>query len=80
MYTPGFGYVWVGFFVVALAVLSPKLYCHDVAPVLVSVTVTSTGDVPVWGVMVNPALGLAGTGVAVGVEAAFTVTCFVVVE
>ena len=43
-------------------------------PVLVSVTATSSGGVPVWGVMVNPALGAFGVAVAVGVAVTVGVT------
>lgn len=73
VYTPGFGYVWEGFFTVALGVLSPKLYRHQVAPLLVSVTATLSGGFPLFGVMVNPAVGDFGVGVAVGVTVGLTV-------
>ncbi len=77
-------YVCVAFFVVALVELSPKLYCHDVAFVLVSVTYTVKGGCPLAGVTLNPAIGKIGIGVGVGVGVEVsvkpTVTCFVVVE
>ena len=66
----GFVYVCVAFLVVVLVELSPKLYCHDVAFVLLSVTLTVKGASPLCGMTLNPAFGKMGV--------AFTVTCFVV--
>ena len=57
VYNLALGYVWAGFFVVAFGVLSPKLYCHQVAPVLVSVTYILSGGCPLCGVILNPAWG-----------------------
>ena len=57
-------YVWDTFCVVAFGVLSPKLYCHEVAFELLSVTNTVSGGCPLCGVTLNPAVGNIGGSIA----------------